>query len=164
MLKIYLIINIQIYFSFQYWLSLSFNKWSSKLSLIKEKSLYNKNNEKDLNNNISEINEDIDSKIKNWIAKEKNLKQNQCCLGKDYFYVENDCINKEFQNYQYSNKYFCNNMDIKNRYQLQIKSINFSDFFDLELNKFDNKLNNNRKRQFQFNNKNEPKKIFKPIY
>ena len=150
------------------------NDFTSKLTednfKIKEKPLYNKNNENDPNNkndnNISELNEDIDSKINNWMIREKNLKQNQCCLGKNYFYVENNGINREFQNYQYSNKYFCNNLDLKNGYRLQIKSMNFGDFFDLELNKFDTKLNkaNNKKRKFQFSNKNEPKKIFKPIY
>ena len=139
--------------------------------IIKEKPVFNKNNENDLihkndNKNNYENNEDIDSKIKHWMVKEKKLKQNQFCLGKNYFYVENNNVNKEFQNYQYSNKYFSNNMDLKNGYRLQVKSMNFCDFFDLELNKFDDKLNkvNNQKRQFQFNNKNEPKKIFKPIY
>ena len=138
--------------------------------IIKERYLNkeNKNNNNNINLDISLFNEETDNQIKNWINKEKKSKElPKMKSNKNIFIFES--INRQFHNYQISNKYFNNNefMMINNKINNKpIKSINLGDYFDLELSRFNNRLNN-----YNYNNKNiqntntiNSRHIFKPIY
>ena len=124
--------------------------------IIKERYLY-KNNNKDKNLNNPFFKEETDNKILNWINKEKKI--NEIHKNKNCLLFENiNC--KNFNNYQISNKYFNNNEPFL-KIRKPIKSLNFGDYFDLELNKFNlNNYNSNK------NNTNilTSKHFFKPIY
>ena len=137
--------------------------------IIKERYLNKENkNNNNINLDISLLNEETDNQIKNWINKEKKSKElPKMKSNKNIFIFES--INRQFHNYQISNKYFNNNefMMINNKINNKpIKSINLGDYFDLELSRFNNRLNN-----YYYNNKNiqntntiNSKHIFKPIY
>lgn len=138
--------------------------------IIKERYLYknNINANNNINLNISLLfSEDTDNQIKNWIKKEKKVSEFQKNKEKNQNILFFDSIinNKEFDNYQISNKYFNNkiflNKKVNNR--KPIKSMNFGDYFDLELSKFKNKLNNFNYYSINQNNDNS-RHIFKPIY
>ena len=101
-----------------------------------------------------------DEKIKKWIFKEKRSKEISKGLNNDLF--SEDKTNKDFQNYKLSNKYFNNNNLLFND-RRTFKSINLGKYFDLELSRFNNKLNNfsNIKKAKHIINS---KHVFKPIY
>ena len=99
--------------------------------IIKERYLY-KNNNKDNNNNrnIPLFNKETDNQIQNWINKEKNVSDYNINKEKNknllFFDNINNINNKEFHNYQISNKYFNNNQILvnnKSNYKKPIKSI-----------------------------------------
>ena len=76
-------------------------------------------------------------------------------------FFEEKNSNKDFQNYKLSNKYFNNNTLFNNRKPFNSK--NLGKYFDLELNRFNNKLNNFNHVKKARNIINS-KHIFKPIY
>ena len=129
--------------------------------IIKEKYL-NTNIEPEINLNINTLNfyNEQDNRIHNWIFKEKKSKDFKKGLNDELFFEEKT-NNKDFQNYKLSNKYFNNDTLFNDR--RPFKSINLGKYFDLELSRFNNKLNN-------FNHVKKAKNvinsrhIFKPIY
>ena len=109
--------------------------------------------------NLYENNEG-DNKIKQWISKEKRNKNIiKKRLNDELFYEEKN-NNKDFQNYKLSNKYFNNNTLFNRK---PFNSNNLGKYFDLELNRFNNKLNNFNHVKKARNIINS-KHIFKPIY
>ena len=150
----------------------TFKKQSDDLT-IKEKYLYKNNktyNNKNINLNISLFNEETDNQIQNWINKEKKNKElkKNLDINKKIVYFDVDGGNRGFQNYQISNKYFHNNEIFLKGSNKPIKSINLGDYFDLELSKFNNKLNNFNYIKHKNQNRNQniinSGHIFKPIY
>ena len=131
------------------------NKVKNKLEINLEKKYI------DLNLNSPLLFNDGDEKVKKWIFKEKRDKEIKKGLNDDLFY-ENNNNNKDFQNYKLSNKYFNNNNLLFND-KRSFKSINLGKYFDLELSRFNNKLNNfsNIKKAKHIINS---KHVFKPIY
>ena len=135
------------------------NKNEDDSFIIKERYLDKNNYNKNTNNLL--FNEETDNQVLNWINKEK-INDNYKVLEKTKNFLFYENINyKNFNNYQISNKYFKNNEPFM-KYRKPIKSLNFGDYFDLELNKFNSKLNN-------YNIKNNTniitsKHVFKPIY
>ena len=175
--------NIELYFNYSNTLnpsdlgkSYNHNNYSGDYNKIKHRNKKIKNdvdlimNEKYLNTNIEpEVNLNIntlniyneqENKIHNWIFKEKKSKDFKKGLNDELFFEEKT-NNKDFQNYKLSNKYFNNDTLFNDR--RPFKSINLGKYFDLELSRFNNKLNN-------FNHVKKAKNvinsrhIFKPIY
>ena len=134
-------------------------------NIINDKYLKTTNIEPELNSNLNALNlydnDEGDNKIQEWIYKEKrnkNIIKNR--LNDDLFFEEKN-NNKDFQNYKLSNKYFNNNTLFINRKPFNSK--NLGKYFDLELNRFNNKLNNFNHVKKARNIINS-KHIFKPIY
>ena len=132
--------------------------------IIKERNL-SKNNKV----NISLFNEETDNQIQNWINKEKRnkeyKKENDKNKNKNFLFFDK-INNKEFHKYQISNKYFNSNdifIDKQINNKKPFKSINLGDFLNLELSKFNNRLNNNNYIQKSTNTINA-RHIFKPLY
>ena len=111
-----------------------------------------------LNINTINLNED-ENKINNWIHKEKRTKEIKKGLNDELFFEEKN--NKDFQNYKLTNKYFNTNTLFNDR--RPFNSINLGKYFDLELSRFNNKLNNFNHVKKAKNIINS-KHIFKPIY
>ena len=130
--------------------------------ILKEKYLMT-NIEPDLNLNLNTFNlynNEQDNKIHNWIFKEKRNKDIKKGLNDELFFEDKN-NNKGFQNYKLSNKYFNNDTLFNDR--RPFKSINLGKYFDLELSRFNNKLNNfNHVKKAK--NVINSKHIFKPIY
>ena len=122
------------------------------------------NIEPQLNLNLNALNlyenNEGDNKIKEWILKEKRNKNIVKKRLNDELFYEEKNNNKDYQNYKLSNKYFNNNTLFNRK---PFNSNNLGKYFDLEINRFNNKLNN-------FNHVKKPrniinsKHIFKPIY
>lgn len=129
--------------------------------IINEKYLKT-NNDLDLNLNYNtlKIHKEGDNKIQKWIFKEKRNKEIKKGLNDELFYEDKN-NNKDFQNYKLSNKYFINNTLFNDK--RPFKSINLGKYFDLELSRFNNKLNNFNHVKKAKNIINS-KHIFKPIY
>ena len=129
---------------------------------LKEKYIMT-NVEPDLNLNLNTFNlynNEQDNKIHNWIFKEKRNKDIKKGLNDELFFEDKN-NNKGFQNYKLSNKYFNNDTLFNDR--RPFKSINLGKYFDLELSRFNNKLNNfNHVKKAK--NVINSKHIFKPIY
>jgi hypothetical protein len=133
-------------------------------NIINDKYLKTTNVEPELNLNLNTINlyenNEGDNKIKQWISKEKRNKNIiKKRLNDELFYEEKN-NNKDFQNYKLSNKYFNNNTLFNRK---PFNSNNLGKYFDLELNRFNNKLNNFNHVKKARNIINS-KHIFKPIY
>ena len=175
--------NIELYFNYSNTLnpsdlgkSYNHNNYSGDYTKIKHRNKKIKNdvdlimNEKYLNTNIEpEVNLNIntlniyneqENKIHNWIFKEKKNKIIKKGLNDELFFEDKN-NNKDFQNYKLSNKYFNNDTLFNNR--RPFKSINLGKYFDLELSRFNNKLNNFNHVKKAKNIINS-KHIFKPIY
>ena len=175
--------NIELYFNYSNTLnpsdlgkSYNHNNYSGDYTNIKHRNKKIKNdvdlimNEKYLNTNIEpEVNLNIntlniyneqENKIHNWIFKEKKNKVIKKGLNDELFFEDKN-NNKDFQNYKLSNKYFNNDTLFNNR--RPFKSINLGKYFDLELSRFNNKLNNFNHVKKAKNIINS-KHIFKPIY
>ena len=132
--------------------------------IIKERHLNKENKCNNINLDISLFNEETDNQIQNWINKEKKSKElPKEKNNKNTFFFDN--INRKFHNYQISNKYFNNNeFMINNKINNKpVKSINLGDYFDLELSRFNNKLNNYNNIK-KITNITHSRHIFKPIY
>ena len=147
--------------------SCDYTKTKHKNRIIKEnpdiilKEKYLKTNiEPDMNLNLNTVNlyNEEENKINNWIFKEKRSKD----MGlKDSLFFGGKNNNKNFQKYKLSNKYFNNDTLFNER--RPFKSINLGKYFDLELSRFNNKLNNFNHVKKAKNIINS-KHIFKPIY
>lgn len=127
--------------------------------ILKEKYLKT-NIEPEMNLNLNTVNlyNEEENKINNWIFKEKRNKD----MGlKDALFFEGKNNNKNFHKYKLSNKYFNNDTLFNER--RPFKSINLGKYFDLELSRFNNKLNNFNHVKKAKNIINS-KHIFKPIY
>ena len=129
--------------------------------MLKEKYLKT-NVEPEMNFNLNTFNlyNEEENKIHNWIFKERRNKDITKGLNDELFF-ENKNNNKDFQKYKLSNKYF--NNDILFNEKRPFKSINIGKYFDLELSRFNNKLNNFNHVKKAKNIINS-KHIFKPIY
>ena len=135
-------------------------KIKNKVDLFLNEKYLKTTNGPELNLNINTINLNEDeSKINNWIHKEKRTKEIKKGLNDELFFEEKN--NKDFQNYKLSNKYFNNNTLFN--YRRPFNSINLGKYFDLELSRFNNKLNNFNHVKKAKNIINS-KHIFKPIY
>ena len=135
-------------------------KIKNKVDLILNEKYIKTTNNPELNLNINSINLNEDeNKIQNWIHKEKTKKEIKKGLNDEVFFEEK--INKDFQNYKLSNKYFNTNTLFNDR--RPFNSINLGKYFDLELSRFNNKLNNFNHVKKAKNIINS-KHIFKPIY
>jgi hypothetical protein len=134
-------------------------------NIINDKYLKTTNVEPELNLNLNTINlyenNEGDNKIQEWIYKEKRNKNIIKKRLNDELFFEEKNSNKDFQNYKLSNKYFNNNTLFNNRKPFNSK--NLGKYFDLELNRFNNKLNNFNHVKKARNIINS-KHIFKPIY
>ena len=133
-------------------------------NIINDAYLKTSNIEPQLNLNLNTLNlyenNEGDNKIKQWISKEKRNKNIiKKRLNDELFYEEKN-NNKDFQNYKLSNKYFNNNTLFNRK---PFNSNNLGKYFDLELNRFNNKLNNFNHVKKARNIINS-KHIFKPIY
>ena len=134
--------------------------------IIKERNLPKNYSNINSNVNISLFNEETDSQIQKWINKEKNNKESQKENDKNKYNFFDNINNKKFHNYQISHKYFNNNEIFMNNQinnKKPFKSINLRDYLDLELNKFNNRINKYNNIQKSSNTINT-KHIFKPLY
>jgi len=146
-----------------------FKSQNKKDGIIIKGNCLDKNNNKTTNLNNSLFNEETDNQIQNWINKEKKSKEQRKSFEKNKNIIFfNDVINnnREFQNYKVSNKYFKNNeIAVSNNINNKpIKSMNYGNFFDLELNNFNYKLYNYNDFKNKKQNTINTGHIFKPIY
>ena len=138
-------------------------KIKNNVDLILKDKYLKTNIEPNLNfklNTINLYNNEEENKIHNWIIKEKRNKEIKERLNDELFFEEKK-NNKDFQKYKLSNKYFNNDILFNDR--RPFKSINLGKYFDLELSRFNNKLNNFNHVKKAKNIINS-KHIFKPIY